>query len=112
MTCHIEDLKDIYKTLSINFKCVIESGQFSFLEISHITGKIRLIDNEIIELTNKVNDLNLLMLENKVELNEDEKHELENVDLSNKILRIFSPYILCYQIFHQNEEKTLKEKLD
>ena len=102
MTSHIEELLDNYQKLLDNFTSILQTSQLKDNQISDLTGKIRLINNEIGELNVKVNDLNLLMLENKIELTDDEKQELKNSELSNKTLKVFAPYILCYQMFQQN----------
>jgi hypothetical protein len=64
----------------------------------NIISKISIINSKITKLKFEIDDILLLLLNNKVELSDIDTHLIESNEYQNKIIKQFLPAMLAYSI--------------
>ncbi len=102
LTSNLEEFSTKYANLIYNV-CEFINDPENKDHANDLADKVNLLNREMNDITNRIDEINTQILENKVELTEEEAEELRQAKLSDQMIKDFSPYMLVYQMAHEKQ---------
>lgn len=98
MTQPIRELCLSYKTLLNNIKLQQKENDPTVLE------RLHLVNQALTDATVVIDDLNHDLLQDSVNLTDQQREELNDMSLARETLKVFSPYIMWYNIYRKSKD--------
>ena len=98
MTQPIRELCLSYKTLMQNIKLQKKENDPSLLE------RLQLVHQALTDAIVAIDDLNHDLLQNSVNLTDHQREELNDMALARETLKVFSPYIMWYNVYRKSKD--------